>query len=808
MKYFAVLIHFFVVFIALGQTKSLQLKEFGTDEPVPFVKVSPIGFSPQLADLDGIVSLPLEAKEVRLHCLGFKDTTIMILDEIEIVVFLMPAVNTLDLITVIPGENPAHRIIDLAIANRKKNDPLANDAFRYESYSKFIFDVNREKVDSILLSLPDTASVKKKNFLDEQHILILESTSTREFSPPSYDKEEITAYKVSGFTNPALSTFANEVQGFSFYENQFSLLGTTYLNPIAFGGTKRYLFILEDTLVNGSDTTFTIFYRPRKGKNFDGLTGRLYINTLGYAVEKVTAAPYPDTSGVSIQITQEYKLINAKKWFPTKLSSYISFGGLNADIVVNDSTRVKSFLEGRGSSYIRDVQLNPGDISSNRFNPVTVVTKENAGTVGDSIWSEKRAFPITEKEKRTYFILDSLSQAENLEQRLTALSGLIDGKLPMGKLNLDLTRLINYRQYEGVRLGLGLETSTKFSKAVRFGGYFGWGFGDKAWKYGGFSTINIAPKIGLKLHLRYHDDLLERGGMSFEQEGFLSNNTDFLREIYILNMEKQRLAELTLRGYIRPTIKVLLSGNYQRIGYTDGYRYYDETLMTWADKNDIAETSVEVHWNLFERVMILGDKRISKGTRYPRIKFKLMKGWKGIEASAFDYWRFHASVHQTFSLRGIGKWDVALNAGITNGSVPLFLLQVGNGTRMNWNVTVPNTFETMFASEFYAQRHAALFTRLSFNAIKTKAKWNEPQFTLHHAVGYGINRDVLVNPLSSFAVADYRHGYWESGISCNSILVSSITGIGIAGFYRYGPYASSDWRKNIVPKITLTILLN
>ena len=100
----------------------------------------------------------MEAKEVRLHCLGFKDTTIVVLGEKDVVVYLKPAVNTLDLITVVPGENPAHRIIDLAIANRKKNDPLANDAFRYESYSKFIFDVNREKVDSVLLSLTDTAS--------------------------------------------------------------------------------------------------------------------------------------------------------------------------------------------------------------------------------------------------------------------------------------------------------------------------------------------------------------------------------------------------------------------------------------------------------------------------------------------------------------------------------------------------------------------------------------------------------------------------------------------------------------------------
>ena len=808
MKYIVALISLLVFSQSFGQTRTLQIKEYESEESIPFVKVTPIGFSPLLADLDGIVILPDAAQEFQLHCMGYRDTTILISDKKRTTFYMKSDINTLDFVTVLPGENPAHRIIDRAIANRKKNDPLANDAFRYESYSKFIFDINREKIDSVLLSLPDTASVKKKNLLDEQHILILESTSTREFSPPSYDKEEITAYKVSGFTNPALSTFANEIQGFSFYENQFNLLGKNYVNPIAFGGTKRYLFILEDTLVNGSDTTFTIFYRPRKGKNFDGLTGRIYINTNGYAVEKVTAAPYPDTAGIKLQITQEYKLVSETKWFPAKLSSYISFGGLNADLVVNDSTTVKSFLEGRGSSYVRNVQLNPGDISSKRFNPVAVVTNENAGSVADSTWEEKREFPITEKEKRTYFVIDSLSKAENLEQTLTALSGLIDGKLPMGYLNLDLARLINYREYEGLRLGVGLETSKKMSKVVQFGGYFGWGFGDKAWKYGGFSTFTLAPKMGLKLKLRYHDDLLERGGSQFQQEGFLSNGSELLRDLYIKNMEKQRLAEVSLSGYIRPTIKMTLSGNYQRINYTDGYRFYDETTLSWYDKNDLAETALELNWNLFEKVMLLGDKRISKGTRFPRIQLKVTKGWKGIATSSFDYWRVHAAIHQTFLLRGVGKLDVTLNAGATEGKVPLFLLHVGNGTRMNWNVSVPNTFETMFASEFYIQRHAALFTRLSFNAIKTKAKWNEPQFNFHHAVGIGKTSDNFFNPFSSFAVGDYRKGYWESGISISSILVSNVTGIGIAGFYRYGPYASSDWKQNIVPKLTLTILLN
>ena len=112
------------------------------------------------------------------------------------------------------------------------------------------------------------------------------------------------------------STFANSFQSFSFYENQFDLLGKQYINPIARGGIRRYFFILEDTTIVNNDTTFTISYRPQAGKTFSGLKGYLFINSNGYAVEKVIAEPYDDSSGMQMRIVQEYKFIDEKKWFP------------------------------------------------------------------------------------------------------------------------------------------------------------------------------------------------------------------------------------------------------------------------------------------------------------------------------------------------------------------------------------------------------------------------------------------------------------------------------------------------------------
>lgn len=788
----------FFFFSAFNQT-TYYIKDQSTKESIPFVKIKPDVGSPFLADIDGIIKLEDAVQKIELHSSGYRDTLIIVSSIIDNTLFLTPLYKEIQEIRVVAGENPAHRIIDKAIENRKKNNPLENDAFRYESYSKFLFDVNQEALDSIPINTTDTTLRKIKSFFNEQHLFMLESASTRTFIPPARDKEEITAYKVSGFTDPMFSTFANEMQSFSFYENQFQLMGKTYINPIAFGGTKRYLFILEDTTIVNQDTTFTIFYRPRKGKNFDGMTGYLYINTNGYAIEKVTASPYEDTSGTSIQIVQEYSFIDGKKWFPSKLSTEIDFKG----VVIIPKWK-DGYIQGKGSTYIKNVQLNPEDIKKRDFNNVSVSTSEDAGTVKDEVWDSLRLYDISDKEKRTYEMMDSLSKAEKLDKRLNALTTLMEGKIPMGNLNLDMTRLFDYNMYEGYRFGGGLETSKKLMKNAVIGGYYGWATKDKESKFGAYSTLYFNRKAGFKLNLRYQQDLLERGGNPYQKDAFSLNNTALYQHFFIKNMERQRLGEAALSVNIKSNMKVSLIGNYQRIWYTGDYRFYGGELSGSSvplTDLDVAETSIEFSWNIREKVMQLGNQRVSKGTKFPKIKMKATKGWENWFEADYNYTRFTAEIQQNIAIRGVGNFVWTLSGSQTIGEVPLFLMNVGNGTGQNWHLSVINTFETMKPSEFYHTKQAAFFTRLNFNSIKTKAKWNEPQFCLHHAIGYG---EMNQKELHSVTFRSMDKGFFETGLILNNVLVSGFSGIGIGGFYRYGYYSDSDWKKNIVPKICVS----
>ncbi|MBU2018433.1 MAG: hypothetical protein KJ941_02195, partial [Bacteroidetes bacterium] len=259
--------------------QSIEIRDLKTEEPIPFVKVYPSTGSPFLADIDGRFNWKPEWESIRLVYSGYSDSTFYLEQNNARTLYLNSKIQEIQEVTAMAGENPAHRILDLVIANRKQNNPLDNDSFKYRSYSKFIAEIDEGVLANISDTTTDTNLISTRDFIKSTHLFLIETSSIRTFVPPSRDREEVIAYKVSGVQDPLFATIAKEMQSFSFYDNQFNILSKTYINPIALGGTRRYLFQLQDTTLSGPDTVFHVTFRPRKDKNFDGLQGTLFINT-------------------------------------------------------------------------------------------------------------------------------------------------------------------------------------------------------------------------------------------------------------------------------------------------------------------------------------------------------------------------------------------------------------------------------------------------------------------------------------------------------------------------------------------------
>ncbi len=768
-------------------------------ESIPFVKVIPSTGAPLFSDIDGKFSVSKNVTQFTLHYSGYSDTTIVVSNQVEKEIYFRPHIQNVAEVTVVAGENPAHRIIEQAIANRRKNHPLSDHSFSYKSYSKYNFDVDEASKKRIKEKKRSDTTTSIADFIENQFIFMIESASERRFIPPNKDREDIVAYKVSGIQHPMLAALVQSMQSFHFYDNQFALLGKNYINPIAKGGTNRYFFLLQDTTVTGIDTTYTISYRPRKGKDFEGLEGLLFINTNGFAIEKVTASPYADSSSqIKLKITQEYALHENNIWFPKDLSTQIDLYGL----MINDPTG-KGYIQGIGHTYITDLILNSPEISKRGFGNIALATDVGAENAKEKDWENYRTDSLSVKELNTYRVIDSLIKEEKLERQINGLLALTTGTVRIKYVNLLLDRLFDFNFYEGYRFGLGLETSDLVMKNITIGGYFAWATKDKDWKYGGHAKFHLNRRNGSVLSIRYHQDLIQRGSNVFQKGGFNLNSTELMSNLFRTSMDKQQLAEMTLT--LRPLGNLFthISANYQRLQTTNAYRYLPYSLDS-INQFDLAETSLEVVWNIREKVSLLGDMRLAEKSIYPKLKVKLTQGWKGVFESAFTYTRAKFELKQEFPIFMAGKFSWLLSAAQTFGEVPLLLENTQVATRKDWMISVANTFETVHPTEFYHKRQAAFFTRYTFPTIKTKATWNEPQFALHHGIGYG---DFSSKNEHSIPFKSMDRGIYEAGVIFNGVLVSNFMGVGLGGFYRYGYYSNTDWKKNVVPKISVSFSL-
>lgn len=777
-----------------AQKTVVQVFDRGTENPVSFAKVNDGSAQTHIADIDGKITLVIEeSRQYSFRFFEYRDTTIRGSELIKnSSVYLVPEAQLYDEIVVTPGVNPAHRIIQNVMDNKRKNDPLKNNSFTYESYSK-LFLTGELKEGIIRDTITDSSMIETLDLLDRQYLFLVETKANRIFNPPNYDKEEITAYNVSGVKDPLFATLVNQFQSFSFYDNNFELNQQEYINPLAPGGLRRYLFILEDTLLSSEtqDTTFIISYRPRRGKNFKGLSGYLYVDTKEWALERVVTSPYDNPN---VKITQEYKYVNGVKWFPDKISTELNF-----PISFNNYGNII----GRNTLYISDVKFD--QVLKKGYNPVTVEVAEGA-LADSSKMNEFRGDTYTGKENLTYTTVDSVAKEMNFERTLQLLKIASTGKIPVGIFSFPVSRILGYNFHEGIRLGLGVETNARLSKVFTVGGYFAYGFRDKKFKWGGDLAFNLYKERSIQLKLHYSDDIHERGGTSFFDREFELFSQGISRQFFLEKVDRARNATVSLSGMIRQNIKVEAYGSYKRFFFLDDYSYMPLfTNNGVEDKFDNAEVGLIVNWNIRERVMMLEGERFSLGTKWPKITFKAAKGFPGLFESRYSYYRMNLKILQTFKIRGAGSLSLMSRSGISVGNIPLTLSQIQIGTGKQFNPSVINTFETMNPGEFFSDKYTSLYLRYTFMPIKNKTSWTEPLFGIHTAVGIGKMSNVTDH--RNFEFSTFEKGYYESGVLIDNLLKVQFLGVGVGVFYRYGPYELDALKDNFFYKLSFRFSL-
>ena len=107
--------------------------------------------------------------------------------------------------------------------------------------------------------------------------------------------------------------------------------------------------------------------------------------------------------------------------------------------------------------------------------------------------------------------MDSIGKAENFDRLAKNFFVWKSGYLPYKFLNIDLSRIILYNDYEGFRFGLAVHTNHTLSEKASLGGYMAYGFKDKELKYGGNLRLSLFKPAELEMNFIYKNDVKEHG---------------------------------------------------------------------------------------------------------------------------------------------------------------------------------------------------------------------------------------------------------------------------------------------------------
>jgi hypothetical protein len=822
----------------LGPELRGQVRDADTQEPLPFVNLSLWGATGQrlpgggTTDIDGRFAFRLPAGQgLRLRCsyVGYAPLQLDLVGAAELVIALKKATQELKEVVFAAGENPAHRIVRRAVANRRRHDPDQLASYRYQAYNKLVItsdrsalvqDMNQKGtlIDSLTADLQgaqaqrrraklakdsgkvqvDSTDYEADVFFAKQHFFLSETVTERRFMRPNRQKETVVASRTSGFKSVAFNLVAANLQPFSFYKEYLTIFENDYLNPLADNPFGRYQFFLEDSLLAPPDTTYIVSFRPQPKATFRALKGIMSISTQGYAVSSVIAETADTTALISLRFEQQYGQVDGH-WFPQQLNSLLRFRKLSVG---------KHRVVGYGRAYLRQVQVNAG-VSPRDFDPISVEALDQATSRDSLYWASHRPGPLSAPEQRTYQFMDSVGQKRGFDKFANFFRYFSTDRIPLGAFNLRFSQLIDFNNYEGYRLALPLETGDRLSRHLVLGGHLAYGFRDRALKYGGFVRVDLNRRRGFFVQASWLQDLSEPAlpGLAGPRTG--RRSALGLRRVFGSLMDSVR--ELRAEVGFRPTwnhLQLLVGLGTQQRSPTYAYQFGplgEPPTPTFQ----LTEAAAELTYTANERNTLVAGRSVFVRAGYPLARLRVAQGFAGWLGGQFDYQKVDISLEHVLRSKWLGRTTVQVQAGYVRGQVPLSLLYfVPGGSATGYNFILAQAFQTAGIYEFAASQYAALFVQHNFGRLTRRFRYSRPELILAQHVGYG----QLAHPElhRGLALQSLERGLLESGLVLRNLLRVEYSqtlylGFGAGVFGRYGAYRRDLWYDNLTLRLAINL---
>jgi hypothetical protein len=748
-----------------------EVYDSASGKPIPFATIRyGLSGSGTIADLDGkfnsVSSLPPSVKWLEISSTGYTARRV-ILPLTNARVLLARSANNLAEVVIKPPYDKIRRILNNAIANKSANNPEKYDWYRCNVYYKMIVDIRMP--DSVLQKDTSADSREFKEFMQTQHLLMSETYSVRTWKQPQQLQEQVTGSRFSGLKKSLFTGLVTDVLPFHAYTDYLSLNGKDYHNPVSRGYEQYYKFDLVDELQQGGDTVWVLGYKPR-GNNANQLRGRVYINSNGFAIANFIGTALDTSLKRDIRIEQEYKLVEAdgqQHWFPVHLNYIIDWQQKSKDGPYN------WYL--KGTSRIDSVSFR--EDKNFKFDKAhTTVLQQGADELNDAAWQQLRPDTLDSKERKTYHIIDSFGEAKHFDRLMGAMAHLPEGRVSIGKLDLDITRLFRSNRYEGTRVGLGLQTNERLIKWLSVGGYAGYGFRDVHWKYGAFAEVYADKNREFSIRASYTDDINDPGRVHLNSD--LDKN--YLNAYLLYRVDRIITSSLGMKkklGYWN----LELTGRQQQI--TPKYDYVFNYKGDAYNSFTARELSFGFRYAFAERTAPFFNTYYSVGTKYPIWYGRVTAGTLTAGANQLPYVQALTAVAWQKHINRIGNERFLVSAGKiwSNDPLPLSKLFAGAGYRYDpkdgsgISLYSFGGFMTMYPYGYYSDQYVSVLLRHDFDrrlyklAIPGTALSSSPFIGLQYNMLYGTLQQRQAQQQVAFSVPD--NAYHEVGALLNSILM-------------------------------------
>lgn len=597
---------------------------------------------------------------------------------------LQEKVGNLEDIFVYPGANPALPIIENVRNHRQQNRREVSEHNVNRNTAVFVSDIQSKHLQKNIWKSLKNGMITKED---------------SSFLIPLYwqeQKADSIQEKAALLTTTDYQILLSQIPtAFDFYDNNLPFISTSILSPLSAAGNTYYQYFLVDSINTGTEKHYVIRFHT-KNPFYATLNGEMTIDSATYALRSIHANIPPQTS------------INFLR-----------------QLTIKQEFTTDNYLQSEDISVLMDFAIKQ---DTSRIFPTLLIARntrfshvEHPAMAKDFDYSMHQDLQITEA-------MDSISNTALFKTAKFLAHIIQTGCIPtnkyveVGKIH----HVLRLNNYEGLRVGIPLQTTANLWKDVSLEAFIAYGTKDRAWKGMGQMSVQFPTERRHIMRMRYSDEYIFSDVNDFHL--YLRENNILSQQINIVTRLMQGVP-FNADYYFNPMVRrqearihfeddwnnFLETQTYVKIGKM-GYgqptiNYYTQPSFFYATLGASARISFD------ERKVDYYFHRRHIYNHLPVLYFSAEMGsYQTPEMNSYRmYGNLQMMLRQKLDLGLGGKLDYLVQAGIIFGKVPFPLLHIFSGNQTYTFDT--QRFTLMNTYQYAADHYLALQAQWNGNGI-------------------------------------------------------------------------------------------